>query len=203
MHRTWYEKYVQDRSRISYIRGLISRYITYRKNERISKIARSKGAKIGEGVIMPKSLALKMNSNVTIGNHVSIQTDLIDTRSKLIIGNNVIIGHGTEIITVSHNIDSPDWEPKYYGIEIQDYVWIPTKVLVLPSCRVIGKGAVIGSGSVVVKNVEPMSVVSGNPAKEFKIRKCIHSDLPVERLLHGDYKQFKETYKKKKYEKTN
>lgn len=203
MHRTWYEKYVQDRSRISYIRGLISRYITYRKNEHISKIARRNGAKIGEGVIMPKSLALKMNSNVTIGNHVSIQTDLIDTRSKLIIGNNVIIGHGTEIITVSHNIDSPDWEPKYYGIEIQDYVWIPTKVLVLPSCRVIGKGAVIGSGSVVVKNVEPMSVVSGNPAKEFKIRKCIHSDLPVERLLHGDYKQFKETYKKKKYEKTN
>lgn len=196
--RTWYEKYVQDRSWISYIRGLISRYITYRKNERISKIARRNGAKIGAGVIMPKSLALKMNSNVTIGNHVSIQTDLIDTRSKLTIGNNVIIGQGTEIITVSHNIDSSDWEPKYYGLEIQDYVWIPTKVIVLPSCRVIGEGAVIGAGSVVVKNVEQMSVVSGNPAKEFKKRKCVHSDLPVERLLHGDYKQFKETYKKRK-----
>lgn len=198
--RTWYENYVQERSRLGYIRGLISRYLAYKKHERISNIARRKGAKIGEGVIMPKSLALKMNANITIGNHVSIQTDMIDTRTTLTIGDNVIIGQGTEIITVSHNIDSPDWEPKYYGLEIQDYVWIPTKVLVLPSCRVIGKGAVIGSGSVVVKNVEPMTVVSGNPAQEFKKRECVHSDLPVERLQHGDYKQYKETYKKRRKE---
>lgn len=63
----------------------------------------------------------------------------------------------------------------------------PTKILILPSCRKIGYGAVIGSGSVVVKNVEPMSVVSGNPAKEFKKRKCVHTDLVVESLLGGDY----------------
>lgn len=48
-----------------------------------------------------------------------------------------------------------------------------------------------------VKNVEQMSVVSGNPAKEFKKRGCLHTYLPVERLLHGDYKQFKEIYKMK------
>lgn len=89
---------------------------------------------------MPKSLAKKLNSNVTIGSHVSIETDKIDVRAKIVIGNNVIIGRDTEIITVSHNIDSSDFEPKYYGIEIQDFVWIPTKVLVLPSCRVIGMG---------------------------------------------------------------
>lgn len=197
-NRTWYEKYVQDRSYFAYLRGLLSRYISYIKNERIVNIARRNGAIIGTGVIMPKSLAKKLNSNVIIGNHVSIETEKIDTRAKLVIGNNVIIGRESEIITVSHNIDSPDWEPKYYGLEIQDYVWIPTKVLVLPSCRIIGMGAVISSGSVVVKSVEPMTVVSGNPAKELRKRACIHADLPVERLLHGDYKQFKDTYKKKK-----
>ena len=139
-NRTWYEKYVQDRTYFAYLRGLISRYIRTMKYERIANIARRNGARIGNGVIMPKSVAKKLNSNVTIGNHVSIETDLIDTRAKLVIGNNVIIGKGTEIITVSHNIESPDWEPKYYGIEIQDYVWIPTKVLVLPTCRIIGMG---------------------------------------------------------------
>lgn len=146
---------------------------------------------------MPMSLAKKLNPNVVIGNHVSIQTDKIDTRSPIRIGDNVIIGSGTEIITVSHNIDSPDWEPKYYGLVIEDYVWLPTKVLVLPTCRRIGYGAVVGSGSVVVKNVEPMSVISGNPAQAFKKRLCVHVDLPVERLLHGDYVQFKETYRKR------
>ena len=83
------------------------------------------------------------------------------------------------MITTSHNIDTPEWKPKHYGITIDDYAWIPTNVLVLPSCRHIGYGAVIGSGSVVVKDVEPMSVVSGNIAKEFKKRKCVHSDLVV------------------------
>jgi acetyltransferase-like isoleucine patch superfamily enzyme len=35
----------------------------------------------------------------------------------------------------------------------------------------IGKGAVIGAGSVVTKNVEPYSIVVGNPAKQIKERK--------------------------------
>lgn len=59
-------------------------------------------------------------------------------------------------------------------------------------------GGVIGSGSVVVKNVEPMSVVSGNPAKEFKKRKCVHTSLVVESLLGGDYEAYKKTRKKKR-----
>lgn len=198
----WYENYVQKRSCWGYLRGLISRYVSHIKYERIANIARKNGAVIGKGVIMPKSLAKKMNSNVIIGDHVSIETDQIDTRAKLLIGNNVIIGQGTQILTVSHNIDSPDWEPKYYGLEICDYVWIPTKVLVLPSCRKIGYGAVIGSGSVVAKNVEQMVVVSGNPAKELRKRTCVHTDLLVERLQHGDYLQYKAIYKnrKKNYE---
>lgn len=197
-NKTWYENYVQNRSYIGYLKGLISRYISYIKYEHIANIARKNGAIVGKGVIMPKSLANKMNSNVTIGNHVSIETDLIDTRTKLTIGNNVIIGRGSEILTVSHNIDSPEWEPKYYGLVIQDYVWIPTNVLVLPSCREIGYGAVISAGSVVVKNVEQMTVISGNPAKELRKRSCVHTNLVVERLLHGDYLQFKDTYRERK-----
>lgn len=52
---------------------------------------------------------------------------------------------------------------------------------------------VISSGSVVVKNVESMSVVGGNPAKEFKKRKCVHKNLVVESLLGGDYYTYKKT----------
>lgn len=155
------------------------------------RIARKRGAVIGEEVVMPLSLARKANSNLTIGSHTSIQTDNIDLRSPVTIGSHVIIGSRTEIITTSHNIDSPEWEHKYYGITIEDYAWIPTAVMILPSCRRIGYGAVIGSGSVVVKNVDEMSVVSGSPAVEFKKRKCVHSNLVVESLLGGDYRTYK------------
>lgn len=196
--RTRYEKDIQSRSFIRYILGLLVRWRINLKYERARRVARNNGAIIGEGVVMPLSLAKRLNSNCTIGSHVSIQTDRIDTRSPLKIGNNVIIGGGTEILTASHNIDSPEWEYKSYGITIEDYAWIPTNVLILPSCRHIGYGAVLSSGSVVVKNVESMSVVSGNPAKELKKRKCIHSNIVVEGLLGGDYKIYKETWYKRK-----
>lgn len=167
------------------------------KYARARRIARKRGATIGEGVIMPISLAKRANSNLTIGNHSSIQTNKIDIRSSVTIGSHVIIGAGTEIITTSHNIDSPDWTLKNYGITIEDYVWIPTNVLILPSCRNISYGSVIGSGSVVVKNTDPMSVVGGNPAKELRKRKCVHSNLIVESLLGGDYDIYKKTRKKR------
>lgn len=192
-NRSLYEKSVQDRSKIRFFVGLLIRWKQHLKYAKARRIARKRGAKIGENVIMSIALAKKMNENVTIGDCTSIQTDDIDFRSPVNIGSHVIIGYGTEIITTSHNIDSPEWEQKHYGIVIEDYVWIPTKVLVLPSCRHIGYGAVVGSGSVVVKNVDEMSVVSGNPAKEFKKRKCTHSRLVVESLLGGDFQTYQNT----------
>lgn len=196
-YRSVYEESVQSRTRFRYLLGLISRWkmnLTYAKARRI---ARKRGAKIGDHSIISLNLARKANSNLEIGDHTSILSDAIDMRVPIKIGSNVIIGYGTEIITVSHNIDSPNWEHKYYGIEIEDYAWIPTKILILPSCRRIGYGAVISSGSVVVKDVEPMSVVGGNPAKEFKKRKCVHSNLIVESLLGGDYELYKEIREKR------
>lgn len=192
-NRSLYEKAIQDRSKLHYLVGLLVRWKQHFKYAKARRIARKRGAKIGENVIMSIALAKKMNENVTIGDCTSIQTDDIDFRSPVNIGSHVIIGYGTEIITTSHNIDSPEWEQKHYGIVIEDYVWIPTKVLVLPSCRHIGYGAVVGSGSVVVKNVDEMSVVSGNPAKELKKRKCIHSRLVVESLLGGDFQTYQNT----------
>lgn len=196
-NRTLYERNVQDRSRLRYIAGLIVRWKQNIKYVRARRLARKRGATIGEGVIMPMSLAKRANKNLIIGNHTSIQTDKIDMRSPVRIGEHVIIGSGTEIITTSHNIDSPDWEHKFYGITIEDYAWLPTNILVLPSCRNIRYGAVVSSGSVVVKDVDRMSVVGGNPAKEFKKRQCVHSSLVVESLLGGDYKVYKEIRQKR------
>lgn len=190
---TNYEKDIKGRSTFRYILGLIVRWKQHFKYDKAVRIARKRGASIGENVVMPLSLARKANSNLKIGDHVSIQTDKIDLRNPVTIGNHVIIGSETEIITTSHNIDSEEWEHKHYGLTIEDYVWIPTRVMILPSCRKIQYGGVVSSGSVVVKDVESMSVVGGNPAKEFKKRKCVHKNLVVESLLGGDYYTYKQT----------
>lgn len=194
---TQYEKDVTSRSCFHYLKGLLIRWKQYLKYDRAVRIARKRGAIVGDNVVMPLSLAKSANSNLKIGDHVSIQTDKIDLRNPVHIGNHVIIGAETEIITTSHNIDSEEWEHKHYGLTIEDYVWIPTRVMILPSCRKIQYGGVVSSGSVVVKNVEAMSVVGGNPAKEFKKRKCVHKNLVVESLLGGDYYTYKKARKLK------
>ena len=137
---TNYEKDVKGRSSFCYILGLIVRWKQHFKYEKAVRIARKRGASIGENVVMPLSLAKAANSNLKIGDHVSIQTDKIDLRNPVTIGNHVIIGSETEIITTSHNIDSEEWEHKHYGLIIEDYVWIPTRVMILPSCRKIQYG---------------------------------------------------------------
>lgn len=137
---TEYEKNIKGRSLLRYILGLIARWKQHFKYDKAVRIVRKKGATIGENVVMPLSLAKAANSNLKIGDHVSIQTDKIDLRNPVTIGNHVIIGSETEIITTSHNIDPEEWEHKHYGITIEDYVWISTRVMILPSCRKIQYG---------------------------------------------------------------
>jgi maltose O-acetyltransferase len=47
---------------------------------------------------------------------------------------------------------------------IEYYVWIASRVTILPSVR-IGRGAVIASNSVVTKDIPSMSIAAGIPSK--------------------------------------
>ena len=192
-----YQKAIASRTTWHYLKGWLIRGWNNLRYAFVRSVARRNGATIGEAVVLPLSLARQANGNLTVGNHVCIQTDKLDLRNPICIGNHVIIGAGTEIFTTSHNIDSPSFEQKDYGITIEDYVWIAGKVIILPSCRHIGQGAVVGTGSVVVRDVESMSVVGGNPAQEFKKRKALHTDLVVESLLGGDFDAYREARKQK------
>ncbi len=69
------------------------------------------------------------------------------------------------------------WKPEYEhphienngNINIGNDVWIGARTIINPGVKV-GDGAVIGSGSVVTHNVEPYSIVAGNPAKVINYR---------------------------------
>jgi len=185
---------IKSRSRIKFLLGIITRLKKFILNQLIVLVAKKNGAMIGHNVTMPFELAKKSNKNLRIGNNTSIHTSQIDLRLPINIGNNVIIGSNVEIITVSHNIDSIDWEHKYYGCTIEDYVWISTKALILPSARVIGYGSIIGAGSVLSKNTESMDIMVGNPATLLRKRKLVHTDLCVQSLLGNDLITYIKTY---------
>lgn len=53
---------------------------------------------------------------------------------------------------------------------IEDDVWIGHNVMILPGCKHVGRGAIIGAGAVVTKNVPAYAIVAGNPAKKLRDR---------------------------------
>jgi virginiamycin A acetyltransferase len=53
---------------------------------------------------------------------------------------------------------------------IEDDVWVGHNAMILPGCKRIGRGAVIGAGSIVTSNVDRYAVMAGNPARKIRDR---------------------------------
>lgn len=88
---------------------------------------------------------------------------------KIYIGNHVAITAGTKILT--HYLDSTAKGNKFRigEVHIEDDVFIGVNVIICNSVT-IGKGAIIGAGSVVTKDIPPYQVWAGNPARFIKER---------------------------------
>lgn len=108
--------------------------------------------------------------NLTMGKQSSLgDYSYLSCRDKVIIGSKSCIGRGVYLSTGSHNIYSEHFEMITGPIEIGDCVWVATNSTVFKDVK-ISDGAVIGAKSLVTKNVEPWTVVGGNPAKFIKKR---------------------------------
>jgi acetyltransferase-like isoleucine patch superfamily enzyme len=99
----------------------------------------------------------------------------IEGMGGLTIGDNVIVGTGSQIWTFNHNFQRTDMPIRYQGetakpVHIEDDVWIAAGCIILPGVT-IGKGSVVAAGSIVTKDVAPYSIVGGNPARLIKSRK--------------------------------
>jgi acetyltransferase-like isoleucine patch superfamily enzyme len=64
----------------------------------------------------------------------------------------------------------PEYPLRREPVTVGDWVWIGAGAFVCPGVT-IGDGAVIGARSVVAGDVQPWTVVAGNPAKPIKKRK--------------------------------
>ena len=88
---------------------------------------------------------------------------------KIYIGNHVAITAGVKILT--HYLDPKEKGNKFrFGeVHIEDDVFIGVNVIICNAVT-IGKGAIVGAGSVVTKDIPPYQVWAGNPARFIKER---------------------------------
>ena len=90
--------------------------------------------------------------------------------AKIIIGNEVAVGPRVSFETTSHGLVHQEGIGRgstYKDIIVEDGVWIGAGSTILLGVT-IGKGSVVAAGSVVTKDVPPMCVVGGVPAKVIK-----------------------------------
>lgn len=153
-----------------------------------------------EGYVWMRRIEISRNwSDITLGNHcaldrgvvllctgptkpdkIKIGSDtyinrltMLDAHNKLWIGSNVMVGPMCYLTDSDHGFEggnSAKTQPMKPGeIIIEDEVWIGARVCVLKGVR-IGRGAVVGAGAVVTKDVPANAIVAGVPARVLRLR---------------------------------
>jgi acetyltransferase-like isoleucine patch superfamily enzyme len=121
-----------------------------------------------------KLMADRKNAVIEIGENTRINGACIHAYKKVSIGRNCLIAANVQIIDADGHELSFDnignrinTSSKGKSIKIEENVWIGLNAIILPGVT-IGTGSVIGSNTVVTKDVPPMVVFAGNPGRIVK-----------------------------------
>lgn len=124
------------------------------------------GMEIGKGSTLHMRARFYNPFNIKIGEGSIVGEDaVLDGRDKLTIGNHVDIASEVMIYNAEHDVRDPNFSAICAPVIIEDYVFIGPRAIILPGVK-IKKGAVVGAGAVVTKDVEMGIIVGGVPAKQ-------------------------------------
>lgn len=122
---------------------------------------------VGSNPFIGDNFHCDFGKNIHVGDnfHADYNCTMLDV-AEIHIGHNCLIGPDVGIYTAGHHLQPEGRHLDGYGmpITIGNDVWIGGHSVILPGVM-IGDGAVIAAGSVVTENVEPRTLVAGNPAK--------------------------------------
>ena len=155
-----------------------NRHVSISKSRLIGDLSISEGVKINNALILGKVNIQKNSSIYGPGTVISSILGKIQIGSYVSIGQNVSIQESNHNLfnfttypikkNLIKNLNCNDFISKG-DIVIGNDVWIGSNSVILSGVR-IGNGSIIAGGSVVTRNVEPYTIVAGNPAKFIKAR---------------------------------
>jgi len=130
---------------------------------------------LGKNVRIEAGVAIAAPERLYLGDNVGLsQRCYINAVGGCHIGRACQIAMETMILTTDHQYTGGEALPYDFlrlvkPVYIEDYVWVGARVCIAPGVR-IGTGAIVGMGSVVMQDVPPLAIVSGNPAQVLTYR---------------------------------
>jgi acetyltransferase-like isoleucine patch superfamily enzyme len=132
---------------------------------------------VGHGTFITADTNNREKSFLTVGEGTVINeyNNIRASGTVISIGKYCQISQFCSLIGTNHSIDTSElmllaaWDTQKHSIHIDDDVWIGANSVVLPGVK-IGRGAVIGAGSVVSRDVPEYAVYGGVPAKLIRFR---------------------------------
>lgn len=130
-----------------------------------------KGLNVEQGAYFGSGKDFHIGDYVGIGKNFKSLNRIVNISDFLMMGEDVLFLGG------NHNFERTDIPMGLQGsetkthLDIQGDVWIGARAIILPGCKTIGHGSVIGAGAVVTKDVPDWAIVGGNPAKIIRYRK--------------------------------
>jgi acetyltransferase-like isoleucine patch superfamily enzyme len=128
---------------------------------------------------------MQMVHGVEVGAHSYGCFDPIRFPEGTQVGRYVSVGPGVSAYRRNHPHDRLSMHPYFYRpsmgasstadvetapLKIGAGSWLGAKVIILPGCHRIGRGAVVAAGAVLTRDVPDYAVVGGNPARLIKYR---------------------------------
>ena len=156
----------QDAIRVTM--GLNNKYHT---PEEIRKIMTElTGKKIDDTFRMFPPFYTDFGKNITIGKNVFINSGChFQDQGGIEIGDGCLIGHNVVLATINHDLYPENNRINHYApIKLGKSVWVGSNSTILPGVTV-GDWAVIAAGAVVTRDVPPLTIVGGVPAKVIRV----------------------------------
>ncbi len=127
------------------------------------------GAEIDKDALVYSSCTIFAPWNLHLGRACIGPDTKLYNKDTIVIGNDSVVSQGSYLCTASHEIGSTMLPLVTQPIVLGDYVWVAADAFIGMGVTV-GEGAVVGARACVFKDVEPWTVVGGNPARFIKRR---------------------------------
>ena len=130
----------------------------------------------GDKLVVENNAYFGNGKDFQVGDEAALGSNFKSLNRIVKIGNYVMMAEDVLFLGGGHHFDRTDIPMGHQDefpktpLEIHDDVWIGARSIILPGCKIIGRGVIIGAGSVVTKDIPDYAIVGGNPGRIIKYR---------------------------------